>query len=240
MLSFLRPTLYPTYETRYYPTEGVPFVEQNATHWFVKTYLPDVHQEDFNAIIEDGKLMMRWKDHKRIKHQGRIYESSQDYEKYLDVPDTVTQDDISVKWNDYFAIITVSKPQTKALVPDTKKELTDGSELMKFTVPDGCETSYNVSIEKNRLIVNLETTSSEESEGGCSKYRSIVQKSMTIPEGVDPSNIDAKIENGALLVSFKKSDALPSSAAPEQIEEKKKEPEDNEVTIEDVSPDMED
>mmetsp|Transcript_5376 Transcript_5376/g.8089 ORF Transcript_5376/g.8089 Transcript_5376/m.8089 type:complete len:117 (+) Transcript_5376:24-374(+) len=83
---------------KYYscPKEGVPSVEQNKTHWFVKTYLPDVSEENFKMDVNDKKLNLQWKDLKTIKYQGRTYHSSEPHEKQFEIPDGINKEDINV------------------------------------------------------------------------------------------------------------------------------------------------
>jgi HSP20 family molecular chaperone IbpA len=252
MLSFIRPNTYtpfPAFSRFSFPKEGSPFVVQNDTHWLVKTYLPDVYEEDFKASISNSKLALNWKDTKKIKHMGRIYESSESYEKFLEVPEGITDEDFEVYWDGPIAIVAITKPLPKTIDEKPNKELVDGSQLMKFKVPENGDHKLDVKVENNRLIVSFEASGDSETDNGFTKFHSTVKKSFMLPEGVDASNITSNIENGELTISYQK--ALPAPEEPvaesiETVEENKGEQknekmeEEESFTVEDVAPEMED
>ena len=223
MLSFINPSFsFEPFSTRYYrPEENVPFVEQNDTHWFVKVYLPDVAKEDFNVSMDDNKLLLKWMDYKKIRHNGRIFESRHPFNKSYELPSGITMDDIEVTWKENFAIVSIKKPPQKLVENQLSLNncpiAKDGT-IMKIPVPEKGDHSVNVNMDGNQLTVMFEASNKTQSENGSySHSHTKMQRSMTVPDGIDLSNIDTNIENGELIVRLKE---LPSSSIPEIEDEK--------------------
>jgi len=218
MLSLIRPdSLFPSFvpffATRNYQyEEGVPFVQQDSSNWYVKVFLPDVEESDFNVSVNDSKLQLKWKDNKQIKHRGRIYTSSEEYEKLFEIPKEITEADVKVSWEDDFAIITIPKPQKQLQISTKDDSVPQDGILMKLSVPKEGDHSLEVNVKDNHLSVVFETSGKREHGEGNNKYFSTfhnkIQRMIPIPEGVDPSDIDTQVVNGELVVQLKNCPAL--------------------------------
>uniref|UniRef100_A0A6U1X594 SHSP domain-containing protein n=1 Tax=Vannella robusta TaxID=1487602 RepID=A0A6U1X594_9EUKA len=232
MLSFIRPTTIsssPFFNQRrnYAPAEGVPYFQENSTHWFLKMFLPDVNEEDFHVSVEDNQLLLTWKDHKKLKHQGRIYESTQEFEKSVEIPEGIEEDKIKVQWKEEIVIVSIPKPKQQLSL--SSDHSTRPGNLMSFKVPENGEHSLDMKVEGNQLIVRFECTANIETGEGenkrVSKSRTSMQRRISLPNGVDGSDIDSKIENGELIVFLRNSaEALDQDHEEECKNEKPEEP----------------
>jgi len=209
MLSFIRPNEIPSFapfytaRRNYTPEEGEPYIQQDSKHWFVKILLPDVDKGDFLATIKDSNLILSWRDSKKIQHRGRIYSSSEVYEKSLEIPPEITEEDMKVHWEKNTVVVAITKPQQKLQLTN-EKSLPDDGVLMKMNVPEEGDHSLEVNVKDNNLLVTFETSGKREQGEGDNKYystfRNKIQRTIPVPENIDPSDIESQVENGQLIV----------------------------------------
>merc|ERR1712137_402586 len=157
-----------------------------------------------------------------IQHRGRIYTSSENYEKSLEVPSEVTQDDIKVYWEGNIAVITISKPHKKLELLSNEVTLPEDGTLMKMKVPEDGDHLLDVNIKDNHLSVVLETSGKRVQGEGKDKFvstfRNKIQQMIPIPAGVDVSNIDTIVENGELVVKSKNLPSIDSTSPNKDIQ----------------------
>jgi len=215
MLSFIRPTTIsssPFFNQRrnYAPAEGVPYFQENSTHWFLKMFLPDVNEEDFHVSVEDNQLWLQWKDHKKLKHQGRIYESTQEFEKSVEIPEGIEEENFRTQWKEEIVIVSIPKPKQRLSLSSDSS--TRPGNLMSFKVPENGDHSLDVKVEGDQLIVRFECITNHETGEGenkrVSKSRTSMQRTISLPDDVDGSDIDSKIENGELVVFLRSAESL--------------------------------
>ena len=239
MLSFARPSFFPTVpQTRrqvFIPKEGVPYVLQDDSHWFVKVLLPDVSENDFTARIDGDSLLLTWMDHKKISHRGRTYESRETFNKSLKIPEGISQEDLSVTWDGDIVIVSITKPVSKKEEPkeiESNNDIGDGT-LLKIPVPSEGDHSINFNVKGNNVTITFESANKKEENGSYFTSKTRIQRTFPIPEGVNPSDIETNIEDGKLVVFVNKALPAPESdrieEAPEEFvsneeEEKKNEP----------------
>merc|ERR1719238_150761 len=209
LFTFLSPTqssIFPLFITEPYYSidEGVPFVQQNSTHWFVKSYLPDVKESDFKISVNDSLLSLAWTDNKEIKYHGRIFKSGEEFKKILEIPSEISASDVTIHWEKNVAVVTVPKPHQP--IDEICDNLSDGT-LMRMKVPEDGDHSVEVKVIDNHLAVIIEASGQREHGEGENKYHSTfhnkIQRLIPIPDGIDAEDIDKNIENGELVVSIK-------------------------------------
>merc|ERR1712137_606555 len=222
MLSLFRPSnffdsmMFPSVRMmnyHYTPQEGRPFVEESDSHWIVKVYLPDVAEEDFRTEIVDDQVELHWTDLKKIQHRGRVYESRESQHESIKIPKDVNHDEIESKFEKNFGIVRIPKPQAKhvevqqrsgELIPQQDE---DPNTLMRMKIPRGDDDNLDVQIQGDCLCVTYSCSGKRETGEGDNKhivsYSNRVQKRTKIPEGIDSSQIDSRIENGELIISRK-------------------------------------
>ena len=220
MLSFLRPSRISSFSPifvsprNYIPQEGVPFAQQNDTHYFIKIFLPDVIEDSFSAEISkagensDQKLIIKWKDNKKLSHNGRIYQSSEDFMKEINVPSEITQDDIETKFDDDgFVIISIQKPK-KQLAIKKNSEISPEEEslLLKMKIPQGGDDNLEISVENGCMTVkynNVVKKYASDNKTVVSSSQTRIQKTIPLSEGITADDIDHKLEAGELQVFLK-------------------------------------
>ena len=228
MLSFIQPSFFNDFVSPfsrrrqfYQPREGIPYIFEDDSYWHVKTYLPDVHEDEFTASIVDNTLFMKWNDCKKIKHNGRIYESKKLFEESINLPDGITEDMMKVTWNDKFAIISITKPVEED--NEVEEEMKDNEPfegtLVRMALPSSIDNhDIHVNIDGNQLTMVFESNDTKEEDGNYSRYHTKIQRTIPIPQGIKESDIDTEIKDGELIVSVKK--ALPAPEEPKPIENK--------------------
>jgi len=113
MLAPFRPSTIPDYPVtypRFNPREGMPFIEKDNTHWYVKIYLPDVSKNNVSAEIIDKKLLITRKNEIQINHDGRIFASKELFERTIELVDGITMNDIGIHWSDNIIVFSILKP----------------------------------------------------------------------------------------------------------------------------------
>jgi len=135
------------------------------------------------------------------------------------------------------AIVKVSKPRMPSLVDDmfrsffdepmqsnssTWRPAMDAKELetsyeIKFSMPGFKKDQIQVSFSNNTLSIKGEQTEEKEEKGEY-LYREIAcgrfERSLYLPENVDPNKVDASFNDGILSISIaKKKEALPKEIA---------------------------
>ncbi len=82
------------------------------------------------------------------------------------------------------------------------------SYMFKFDMPGVKKGDVDVRVDGNVLTVTAERTEEKKSDGKKNRYSEIsygsYQRSFTLPEPVNESKIDAKFENGVLLLTLPK------------------------------------
>ena len=114
MLASFRPTTIPDSPVpcpRFSPREGVPFIEKDRTHWYVKVLLPDVSRDEFCAAIQGNQLLLNWRDNKQINYDGRVFESRERFERTIKLLDGISKDDIDIHWSDDTVVVSIPKPE---------------------------------------------------------------------------------------------------------------------------------
>ena len=220
MLSFLRPSRISSFSPifvsprNFIPQEGVPFAQQNDTHYFIKIFLPDVIEDSFSAEISkaeensDQKLIIKWKDNKKLSHNGRIYQSSEEFIKEIDIPSEITQDDIESKFDDDgFVIISIQKPKKQlAIMKNSEISPEDENLLMKMKIPKDGDSNLEFSIENGNLTVkycNVLKKYAGDNKTVISSSQTRMQRTVPLREGITADDIDHKLEDGELQVFLK-------------------------------------
>ena len=217
MLSFLRPSRISSFSPifvsprNFIPQEGVPFAQQNDTHYFIKIFLPDVIEDSFSAEVSNAedyqKLIMKWKDNKKISHNGRIYQSSEDFMKEIDIPSEITQNDVDFEFDEKFVIVKIQKPK-KQFVENKKSEIMshDDNMLMKMKIPKDGDSNLEFSIENGNLTVkycNVLKKYASDNKTVISSSQTRMQRSVPLREGITADDIDHKVDDGELQVFLK-------------------------------------
>ena len=213
MLSFIRPSFPTIPQTRrqvFIPKEGVPYVLQNDSHWFVKVLLPDVSENDFTAKIDGNSLLLTWMDHKKISHQGRTYESRETFNKSLTIPEGIVEEDMNVSWDGDIVIVSITKPFSKKEEKIESNNISDGT-LIKIPVPSEGDNSINFKVEGNNVTITFESENKKEENGNYFTSKTRIQRTFPIPEGINPSDIETNIEDGNLIVFVNKTLPAPEN-----------------------------
>merc|ERR1711939_1030422 len=83
----------------------------------------------------------------------------------------------------------------------------DPNMLMRMKVPQGDDDHLDVQIQGDHLCVTYESSGKRETGEGDHKhtvsFSNRIQKRTRIPEGLDPSQIDTRMENGELIITRK-------------------------------------
>ena len=221
MLSFLRPSRISSFSPifmsprNFIPQEGVPFAQQNDTHYFIKIFLPDVIEDSFSAEVSNAedskyqKLIMKWKDNKKISHNGRIYQSSEDFMKEIDIPSEITQNDVEFKFDENFVVISIKKPKKEIVEHENSRIIPAGDAgnlLMKMKIPQGGDDNLEISVENGCMTVkynNVVKKYASDNKTVISSSRTRVQKTVPLSKGITADDIDHKLENGELQVFLK-------------------------------------
>lgn len=208
MVSLFRPNLFsiPRVEIQQNQPEGVPFIRQSNSQWFITINLPDVKEEDFHYDIDkDNNLIISWSDCKQLKYQGRLYESRKEFKKSISLPEGISLEDIQSSFENQKAIITIQKPK-QDLKQQDDQQLNDNSKyLMKIPIPQGDDYQVNMEIQNDQLFITYECKVEKENSWCVSK----IQRKTHLPvAGLTKSNINWKVENGYLLVIHSESEHI--------------------------------
>ena len=111
-------------------------------------------------------------------------------------------------------------PPAASWLPATEGRLEDGTYVIQFALPGVDPREVKVSLMDNVLTVKGERKANHDSTGKDYFVREVTygafQRSVTLPEGVDAAEVEAKYANGMLEVRV----AAPRPAAPRMIEVK--------------------
>jgi HSP20 family protein len=103
-------------------------------------------------------------------------------------------------------------------LPATEGRLEDGTYVIQFALPGVDPKAVNVSLMDNVLTVKGERKADHDTTGKDYFVREVVygafQRSVTLPEGVDADQVEAKYANGVLEVRVPR----PRAATPRTIE----------------------
>lgn len=202
----------------YSPEEGKPYIQCNSTHWLIKMYLPDVDPNDLSVTLDEQthKLHLEWTDCKKLRHQGRLYESRESHNTALDVPNSIHNEDVNVQWDGKTVTIALPKP-----VP--KKEcqalaLQSGGALMRIPLPPDSNHSVDIQVKGNQLIVSVEVEATH-SDGSSSYSRTM--RSVRVPDGVNTSDVETLVEDDHVVIALKKKpiDENQPEEHPEEVEQ---------------------
>ena len=164
---------------------------------------------------------MKWKDNKKISHNGRIYRSSEDFIKEIDIPSEITQNDVDFKFDENFVIVSIQKPK-KEIVENKNSEpivREDDNMLMKLKVPKQGDDHLEFSIENGNLTVkycNVLKKYASDNKTVVSSSQTKIQRSIPLREGITADDIGHMIEDGELQVFLK---AKPENVFGENTEE---------------------
>ena len=151
---------------------------------------------------------MKWKDNKKISHNGRIYQSSEDFMKEIDIPSEITQNDIDFEFDENFVIVKIQKPK-KQIVENKKSEIIlrdDDNMLMTMKIPKEGDSNLEFSIENGNLTVkycNVLKKYAGDNKTVISSSQTRMQRTVPLREGVTADDIDHKVEDGELQVFLK-------------------------------------
>lgn len=202
--------------------DGVPYFYENLTHWVVKMGLRDVFSaDDVNISVENNIIHINWSDYKTLTHLGRVYSSSEKHTKSLKAPIELDENSISWDFTNQLLTINVVKPKQ---IQAQKAELSSSSQLsqshpnalMIIPVPDGDDSNLQMDVEGDKLCITYETTAKKKSGRGIIECSNRIQRRMTLPFGLTRADIDARVENGQLIITRHD---LPASEEKPQIAE---------------------
>merc|ERR1711963_1144489 len=139
-------------------------------------------------------------DCKKLRHQGRLYESRESHNTALDVPNSMHNEDVNMGWDGKTVTIALPKP-----VP--KKEcqalaLQSGGALMRIPLPPDSNHSVDIQVKGNQLVASVEVEFSH-ADGSSSYSRSM--RSIRVPDGVKTSDVESRVEDNHLVIALKQS-----------------------------------
>jgi len=122
--------------------------------------------------------------------------------------------------NDSRATNNSPQPAAASWLPATEGRIEDGTYVIQFALAGVDPKEVNVSITDNVLTVKGERKADHDSTGRDYFVREVVygpfERSVTLPEGVDAAQVEAKYVNGVLEVRV----PTPRAATPRKIEVK--------------------
>ena len=111
-------------------------------------------------------------------------------------------------------------PPAASWLPATEGRLEDGNYIIQFVLPGVDPKEVEVSLMDNLLTIKGERKANHDSTGKDYFVREVTygafQRSVTLPEGVDAAQVEAKYANGMLEVRV----PAPRAATPRMIEVK--------------------
>jgi HSP20 family protein len=112
------------------------------------------------------------------------------------------------------------QPAAASWLPATEGRIEDGTYVIQFALPGVDPKDVNVSFMDNVITVKGERKADHDTTGKDYFVREVVygafQRSVTLPEGVDAAQVEAKYGNGMLEVRV----PTPRAATPRKIEVK--------------------
>ncbi len=105
----------------------------------------------------------------------------------------------------FFGIHRYSAPTHQSNLMPIDVTADDKQVVIQASLPGVKPDNVNVSVEDNRLTIEGETHSTEESENERYVIRErrsgAFQRSLTLPQGLEEDNIEARFENGVLTLT---------------------------------------